>query len=333
MAGERKAILEKLLAKLPPKSPVQYSSHISGRGGDWVKTKCTMRQEFAIGGWRYEATSRPNLGSLLTGYYDKGKLIYAGSVGTGSSVQLGRSIMAKLQRIGRDTLPFCCRPRGRTQRAHIGPSEARACLHTLDEWRTIVKLPRVILAAGILVLVSAIAGIAAAPNAILDNPNAPVLELLLGFGFDHEGEAISIPEDPKLDFGPQDQMTLSVWVKLLNHPEVYHILGKRNAGCGAINYQIARDSRGISFNSDAGPVFTSVPDLPTNVWTQIKVTYASLKLTIYLNGKQVGSAYPYTLQTVNDAPLVIGGSGDCGNTFPGRIGLTTIFRRVGPQFD
>lgn len=131
-----------------------------------------------------------------------------------------------------------------------------------------MKLPRVILAAGILagLLVSAIAGIAASPNAILDHPNAPVLELLLGFGLDLDlGEAISVPDDPNLDFGPQDQMTLSVWVKLLDHPEVYHILGKRSAGCGSINYQIARDSRGLHFNSDTGPVFTSVPDLPTNV--------------------------------------------------------------------
>ena len=67
---ERKSILEKLLAKLPPRSRVQYSGHItgrgpefftlackrqlegivskrasapyrSGRGGDWVKTRCT----------------------------------------------------------------------------------------------------------------------------------------------------------------------------------------------------------------------------------------------------------------------------------------------------
>ena len=105
---ERKAILEKLLAKLPKGSPVQFSHDIagqgpeffkaacqrhlegiiskratspyrSGRGGDWVKTKCTLRQEFVIGGYRY-STRDPgrDLGSLLIGYYDRGKLIYAG---------------------------------------------------------------------------------------------------------------------------------------------------------------------------------------------------------------------------------------------------------------
>ena len=64
-----------------------------------------------IGGYRRETTGRPNLGSLLIGYYDRGKLIYAGSVGTGWSIQLGRSIMVVLQRIGRETPPFFGVPR------------------------------------------------------------------------------------------------------------------------------------------------------------------------------------------------------------------------------
>jgi bifunctional non-homologous end joining protein LigD len=137
---ERKMILEKVLANLPVRSPVQFSSDVtgqgakffalgckrhlegivskratapyrSGRGSDWLKTKCTYRQEFVIGGYRRETTGRPNLGSLLIGYYDRGKLIYAGSVGTGWSIQLGRSIMVVLQRIGRETPPFFGVPR------------------------------------------------------------------------------------------------------------------------------------------------------------------------------------------------------------------------------
>jgi bifunctional non-homologous end joining protein LigD len=90
----RKEILEGGVAKLPARSPVQFSGHIvgqggkffklacerslegiiskranapyrSGRGGDWQKVKCTYRQEFVIGGYRYETSGRPNLGSLL----------------------------------------------------------------------------------------------------------------------------------------------------------------------------------------------------------------------------------------------------------------------------
>ena len=39
------------------------------------------------------------------------RLIYAGSVGTGWSIPLGRSIMAKLQRIAADASPFVAVPR------------------------------------------------------------------------------------------------------------------------------------------------------------------------------------------------------------------------------
>jgi bifunctional non-homologous end joining protein LigD len=83
----------------------------SGRGSNWQKVKCTLRQEYMIGGYRRETTGRPNLGSVLIGYYDHGRLIYAGSVGAGWSVQLGRSIMAALQRIGREASPFVAVPR------------------------------------------------------------------------------------------------------------------------------------------------------------------------------------------------------------------------------
>jgi bifunctional non-homologous end joining protein LigD len=56
-----------------------------GRSADWLKTKCTKRQEFVIGGWRRSTASGRDLGSLLVGYYRDGKLHYAGKVGTGFS--------------------------------------------------------------------------------------------------------------------------------------------------------------------------------------------------------------------------------------------------------
>src|SRR5262245_3750326 len=46
----------------------------SGRVGDWLKTQCTKRQEVVIGGWRLSTASPGEIGSLLVGYYDRGKL-------------------------------------------------------------------------------------------------------------------------------------------------------------------------------------------------------------------------------------------------------------------
>jgi hypothetical protein len=39
-----------------------------GRSADWLKTKCTLRQEFVIGGWRRSTASGRELGSLMVGY-------------------------------------------------------------------------------------------------------------------------------------------------------------------------------------------------------------------------------------------------------------------------
>ena len=111
------------------------SPYRSGRGGDWVKTKCVLRQEFVIGGYRY-STRDPgrDLGSLLIGYYDRGKLIYAGSVGTGWSIQLGRSILAKLQRIAVRRLAIRRRAQARRQGRPMDRAAAcrRGGIHGMD---------------------------------------------------------------------------------------------------------------------------------------------------------------------------------------------------------
>jgi hypothetical protein len=58
------------------------------------------------------------VGSLLIGTTRPGTLVYVLSVGAGWSAQLGRSIMAKLHRIGRDTSPFVAVPRPDAKDAH-----------------------------------------------------------------------------------------------------------------------------------------------------------------------------------------------------------------------
>ena len=62
--------------------------YLPGDRGAWVKSKCLNRAEFVVVGWSDPEGSRHLVGSLLMGYYDPGgRLIYAGRVGTGMSVQ------------------------------------------------------------------------------------------------------------------------------------------------------------------------------------------------------------------------------------------------------
>ncbi|HVH64875.1 MAG TPA: non-homologous end-joining DNA ligase [Candidatus Acidoferrum sp.] len=69
--------LEGLIAKR------RDSPYVHGRSPDWLKFKCINEQEMVIGGFTDPAGSRVGLGALLVGYYEQGKLCYAGKVGTG----------------------------------------------------------------------------------------------------------------------------------------------------------------------------------------------------------------------------------------------------------
>lgn len=83
-----------------------------GRHGDWVKTKCWLRQEVVIGGFTEPAGSRVGLGALLVGVHDaQGQLVFAGKVGTGFSERAARELRAKLDRLVRAAPPFAEPPR------------------------------------------------------------------------------------------------------------------------------------------------------------------------------------------------------------------------------
>ena len=137
---ERKALLAPLIARLPKGSPVRYSDHVQGRGPKffaqacklnlegivsklanspyrsgrtdaWRKIKCLNRQEFVIGGWMESDKAGRSLRSLLLGYYEKGKLIFAGKAGTGFDLNTGHDLVARLRKLERGDPPFAGVPR------------------------------------------------------------------------------------------------------------------------------------------------------------------------------------------------------------------------------
>jgi bifunctional non-homologous end joining protein LigD len=95
--------------------------HRGGRSADWIKTKCVRHAEFVVGGFTDRGRSRSDFGSLLLGYVDAERLVFAGNVGTGKG--LTQPVMAAL-RVELDALehaecPFDVRPpRSVAQRAH-----------------------------------------------------------------------------------------------------------------------------------------------------------------------------------------------------------------------
>lgn len=131
----RKAALGKLLARTPARGPVRLSesldargpvllkkacgmglegiisklrdaSYHSGRGRDWLKTKCSDRQEFVVTGFVPSTADAHAIGALVLGVYDKGKLRYAGRTGTGFSHVVARSLYKKLKAMSVKETPF-----------------------------------------------------------------------------------------------------------------------------------------------------------------------------------------------------------------------------------
>ena len=129
----RKAALEKLLAGAT--GPLRYSEHMeeggpdllrhacrlslegvvskrrdapyrSGRTGDWIKSKCSARQEFVIGGFTQSTTSRRAVGALAVGAYEAGKLVYSGKVGSGLTEASSFELWDELERQRVEEPPF-----------------------------------------------------------------------------------------------------------------------------------------------------------------------------------------------------------------------------------
>ena len=78
----------------------------SGRNDDWVKTKCTERQEFVIAGFVPSTAVKRAIGSLVLGYFEKGRLVYAGRSGTGFTAELARDLFKRLDALKTGEPPF-----------------------------------------------------------------------------------------------------------------------------------------------------------------------------------------------------------------------------------
>lgn len=141
---ERKERLEALLADAVP--PVHVADHVIGAGEklframcgaggegivakridapyrgtrtrNWVKVKCTLRQEFVILGWTASSARGRPFASLLLGQREGDRLVYKGRVGTGFDSAMLADLVARMQPLARKTAPAEV-PRAMTRGAH-----------------------------------------------------------------------------------------------------------------------------------------------------------------------------------------------------------------------
>jgi bifunctional non-homologous end joining protein LigD len=77
------------------------SPYTEGRGRDWLKSKCTKRQEFVILGYTDPSGARSHLGALLLGLREGESFRYVGRVGTGFDETTLRHLKGDLSKLER----------------------------------------------------------------------------------------------------------------------------------------------------------------------------------------------------------------------------------------
>jgi bifunctional non-homologous end joining protein LigD len=93
------------------------SPYRSGRGRDWVKSKCIDRDEFVVGGYTPSRTGR-GIGSLLVGHYEGNRLVYDGRTGTGFGSKESLALEKALRSRQVDEPTFDKMERAHKARAH-----------------------------------------------------------------------------------------------------------------------------------------------------------------------------------------------------------------------
>lgn len=119
LAAARRQGLEGIIAK---RRGSRYEA--DRRSGAWRKCKVVAEQELVIGGFTPPKNSRPYFGAILVGYYQGGKLMYAGKVGTGFGHAVLRSLHARFLKRVRQGCPFANLPREKKPRFGEGMNRA-----------------------------------------------------------------------------------------------------------------------------------------------------------------------------------------------------------------
>jgi bifunctional non-homologous end joining protein LigD len=102
-------------------SKVADAPYRSGRSHDWIKTKCSDRQELVVAGVVPSTADARAVGALVLGFYERGKLHYAGRTGTGFTHEIARSLFRKLKAL--ETAKARFRPRSEAHANRSGLSQ------------------------------------------------------------------------------------------------------------------------------------------------------------------------------------------------------------------
>jgi bifunctional non-homologous end joining protein LigD len=79
--------------------------YASARTKNWVKVKCTRRQEFVVIGWKKSSAKGRPFSSLLLAQHEDGVLTYKGNVGTGFNTDTLSDLARRMKKLETDRKP------------------------------------------------------------------------------------------------------------------------------------------------------------------------------------------------------------------------------------
>jgi fibronectin type 3 domain-containing protein len=121
-------------------------------------------------------------------------------------------------------------------------------------------------------------------------------------------DAVSVPED----FQFTDDQSVSFWAQLPSGGAgTVHLMGKRAAACGAIQWDLYQDGTGLHLASDTTTLNFGA-SIPAATWTQVGVTFDGTTARLYVNGVETASG-AWAAGPRQAVPVQFGNSGSCGN--------------------
>ncbi len=147
----------------------------------------------------------------------------------------------------------------------------------------------------------------------------------VGQAFSFNGASdVQVPDSPSLDFASNSPMTIELWAYRTGAETSMYLIGKRDADCGSVQYQIGFDPyNGMAFDAGDGSVATGI-QMPMTTWIHLAATFDGANtFEFYTNGTLAATGNG-NLGPTNSGPLRIGNSSVCGG-FTGLIDEVSLY--------
>jgi Concanavalin A-like lectin/glucanases superfamily len=156
--------------------------------------------------------------------------------------------------------------------------------------------------------------------------------------FDGETDVVTVPNSPELVL--RDEFTLEAWVRPESESDEWAPILAKELGGGEVAEGLAwwLYEGGSEPNVPNGGTETTSGErnealgedpLPTDVWSYVALTYDGSRVTLYVDGTLVDcSEAPSGSPRLSEGALRIGGAGEAGHFYKGRIDEVRIYNRA-----